>query len=113
MKKFFSFISVAFILATLSFSTFAADPFTQLIREASTAPNSQCPYPPSDPGSWCPCMDAAMIAGCKQHLPAPDCTIPRIKAQVRSIGVQTVCARYSPVPQDECVTDVNYFMASC
>lgn len=111
MKAFILSGLIAATLVILPVSGMATNPLLHFDSTQLTSQTGSCGET-SDP-NFCSCFTTAMIDGCNKQVPHPRCDIPHIKSSITTYGVQWVCQHYSPVSQDECVTDINYWMSNC
>ena len=131
MKKIIFSISAALIglaATTVPLSGFSnTNPFLKLIQSATSTklnwgvcgdPSQQTVQHFCHENHGNDCIggfDQEVIDGCKQRLPAPSCQLDRIKEQMQTISVNTVCHKYPPAGTDYnvCVADINFFLANC
>lgn len=117
MKKFIlSLPSVLLVLLALSLpiSGFASSNFfTQLVKKATTSPNTNCGKT-SDPG-FCSCFTKAIIDGCHSQPIHPVCTANNIDNEISSLlemglSYDDICKKFkAPVSLAECATDLEYW----
>lgn len=118
MKTIILFVSILFTITLFPQSGISnTNPFLELLQKAVTPQHGpDCGDPYAQPAQqFCTCFNAAIIAGCRERLPAPACQIPLIKARIRAIGVNNTCHKFPPphVKFEECTKALNFFLNNC
>lgn|SRR3990167_1275056 len=115
MKSFILSGLIAATVAVLPVSGMAnANPLLHFDPSRLAAQTADCgdPTDPMNTG-FCSCFTSAIIDGCYRQPVHPRCDVPNIKASIKTYGVASICSKYSPVPSDVCITDINYWLSSC